>query len=32
MEEYFALKFGYWINDNAGTKYDKIFNDKVLTS
>lgn len=32
MEEYFALKFGRWINDNAGTKYDKIFNDEVLTS
>jgi len=27
MEEYFALKFGRWINDNAGTKYDRIFNN-----
>lgn len=31
MEEYFALKFAKWINDNSKTDYDKIFYNEVLT-
>ena len=30
MEEYFALRFSRWINDNADAKYDIIFSNKAL--
>lgn len=32
MEEYFALKFSEWIQDNSDAKYDIIFSSKALGS